>query len=73
MVFLWSIGKVACNPQAFTLIREDYMLYLKHNLNSQAMGAIKQEVNDIENEVAVLIKDMGNSINEAEYFLKKLD
>ena len=27
---------------------KDYVLYLKHNLNAQAVGALKQEVGDIE-------------------------
>jgi len=68
-----AMTKAASSMEPVLKRLKDYMLYLKHNLNARAMGAIKQEVNDIENEVAILIKDMGNSINEAEYFLKTLD
>ena len=50
----------------------DYVLYLKHNLNAQALGALEREVADIEKEVAALIQDMGRSIKEADAFLKTL-
>ena len=52
---------------------KDYVLYLKHNLNAQALGALKREADDIEMEVGRLIKDMGKSIDEADSFLKSLD
>ncbi len=52
---------------------KDYVLYLKHNLNAQAVGALKQEVGDIEAEVKRLIGDMGNSIKEAENFLRTFE
>ncbi len=48
----------------------NYVLYLKHNLNAQAIGALKQEVVDIENDVANLVSDMTQSIKEADQFLK---
>jgi hypothetical protein len=51
----------------------DYVLYLKHNLNAQAVGALKEEVGDIEGEVDRLIKDMSKSIKEAEEFLKTFE
>jgi paraquat-inducible protein B len=49
---------------------KDYVLYLKHNLNAQAVGALKQEVGDIEYEVESLIQDISSSVREAEDFLK---
>lgn len=52
---------------------KDYVLYLKHNLNAQAVGALKQEVGDIETEVKKLIGDMGKSIKEAEEFLSTFE
>ncbi|MBN2034862.1 MAG: DUF2959 domain-containing protein [Deltaproteobacteria bacterium] len=50
----------------------DYVLYLKHNLNAQAIGVLQKEVNDIEIEVEALVKDMTKSISEADEFLKTL-
>jgi len=49
---------------------KDYVLYLKHNLNARAIGALKQEAEDIESEVEKLIKDINTSIKEANTFLK---
>jgi hypothetical protein len=51
----------------------DYVLYLKHNLNAQAIGALKQEVDDIEVEVERLIEDIAMSIKEADAFLKTIE
>jgi hypothetical protein len=51
----------------------DYVLYLKHNLNAQAIGALKKEVGDIELDVKQLIGDMSTSIQEADDFIKTLE
>lgn len=51
----------------------DYVLYLKHNLNAQAIGALQEEVDDIEIEVEALIRDMRTSIQEAETFLEEFE
>jgi len=52
---------------------KDYVLYLKHNLNAQAIGALKNEVVDIESDVNKLIEDIQKSIKEADDFLKTLE
>jgi hypothetical protein len=52
---------------------KDYVLYLKHNLNAQAIGALRAEVRDIELDVQTLIADMNKSIREADEFLKTLE
>jgi Rad3-related DNA helicase len=51
----------------------DYVLYLKHNLNAQAVGALGQEVDRIGLEVDGLIQEMNNSIREAEAFLQDFE
>jgi hypothetical protein len=50
----------------------DYVLYLKHNLNAQAVSSLRKEVADIETEVSSLIADMNRSIKEAEAFVKTM-
>jgi DNA repair exonuclease SbcCD ATPase subunit len=50
----------------------DQVTYLKHNLNAQAIGALKGEALDVENEIQKLIQDMNSSISEAEAFIKTL-
>ena len=51
----------------------DYVLFLKHNLNAQAVGALGREVQDIEGEVEKLIQDIASSVKEADAFLKTLE
>ncbi|HVK58047.1 MAG TPA: DUF2959 domain-containing protein [Candidatus Kapabacteria bacterium] len=51
----------------------DQVLYLKHNLNAQAIGALKGETLDIEKEIQQLIKDMNVSIQQADSFIQGLE
>ena len=48
----------------------DYVLFLKHNLNAQSVGALAQEVGRIETEVDSLISDLNKSIEETNAFLE---
>ena len=50
----------------------DQVLYLKHNLNAAAIGALKGETVDIEKEIQQLIKDMNASIQQADSFIQGL-
>lgn len=50
----------------------DYVLYLKHNLNAQAVTSLKREVADIEADVASLIADMNRSIAAADDFVNAM-
>jgi len=51
----------------------DYVLFLKHNLNARAVGALQEEVGDIQVEVERLIGDIRKSIVEAESFLRNFE
>lgn len=51
----------------------DQVLYLKHNLNAQAVASLKGESAKIENDIQSLIADMNKSIVEAEQFMKTLE
>jgi len=59
------------NPVLIRL--KDYVLYLKHNLNAQAVGALGAEMGHIEADVDVLIRDIERSIQAADTFLKDFD
>lgn len=50
----------------------DQVLFLKHNLNSQAIASIQSEATDIELQVSRLIRDMEASIAEADAFISEL-
>lgn len=51
----------------------DQVLYLKHNLNAQAIAALKSELAGIEADVARLIKEMEASITRSQAFVKDLE
>ncbi len=51
----------------------DYVLFLKHNLNAQAISSLGGEVASIEMDVDRLIFDIQRSINEADAFLKEFE
>lgn len=50
---------------------EDQMLYLKHNLNAQAIGALENELGRIRSDVDTLIRNMEASIAESEAFIQR--
>ena len=51
---------------------KDHVLYLKHNLNAQAIAQLKGEAVSIQNEIARLIEDMNKSIQQADEFIKQM-
>jgi DUF2959 family protein len=50
----------------------DYVLYLKHNLNAQAIASLKGEATSIQAEISKLITQMNRSIAKADEFVKTL-
>jgi len=51
---------------------EDQVLFLKHNLNSRAVSALRDELGSIENETDELVAAMEASIAEANEFIDSL-
>ena len=52
---------------------QDQVLYLKHNLNAQAIASLQSELASIETDVARLIKEMEASIKEADAFIGSME
>jgi len=50
----------------------DYVLYLKHNLNAQAIASLKGEATGIQTEISRLIEQMNTSIARADAFIKSM-
>jgi chromosome segregation ATPase len=50
----------------------DHVLYLKHNLNAQAIASLKGEATSIQNDIGRLIEDMNRSIERADEFVKQM-
>ena len=51
---------------------KDYVLYLKHNLNAQAIASLKGETTNIQNDISRLIEQMNGSIARADEFIKTM-
>ncbi|MRI31746.1 DUF2959 domain-containing protein [Endozoicomonas sp. OPT23] len=51
---------------------QDQVLYLKHNLNAQAIAALKGEFSSIRKDIERLVIDMQRSINESRKFVEVL-
>ncbi len=50
----------------------DQVLFLKHNLNAQAVASLRDELVSVEADVASLIQEMESSIAEADVFIKEM-
>ena len=48
----------------------DQVLFLKHNLNAQAIAAVQRALVTVETDIAALIRAMEAAIAEADAFLK---
>src|SRR5687768_16647605 len=65
--------KRAENSMEPVLIKfRDHVLYLKHNLNAQAIASLKGEAVSIQNDIARLIEDMNASVEQADTFIKQM-
>jgi len=51
---------------------QNQVLFLKHNLNAQAIGSLAGEMSSIEAEVGSLLDDLNSSIREADAFIQSL-
>ena len=51
----------------------DRVLFLKHNLNASAVGALDRELLSLRTNVDALVADLESSIAEAEVFIEQMD
>ncbi|MCF2902320.1 DUF2959 domain-containing protein [Pseudoalteromonas sp. OFAV1] len=51
----------------------DNVLYLKHNLNAQAVTAIKGEFTNLKRDIKVLMDDMNKSIEDSNKFIEQMN
>lgn len=51
---------------------QDNVLYLKHNLNASAIGALQGELSTIEDNVAQLLSQMNSAIAESDAFIASM-
>ena len=51
----------------------DRVLFLKHNLNARALGALTKELGALSTDVDALVADMQKAIGEADAYLKTME
>jgi hypothetical protein len=51
----------------------DRVLFLKHNLNAKALGALTKELASVQGDVDTLVADLQQSISEADAYLKDME
>ncbi|MEE9342612.1 MAG: DUF2959 domain-containing protein [Gammaproteobacteria bacterium] len=52
---------------------QDRVLFLKHNLNAQAIASLRSNRADIESDISTLIAEMNKSIAEADKFIASME
>ncbi|GJM11003.1 MAG: DNA repair ATPase [Lysobacteraceae bacterium] len=50
----------------------DQVLFIKHNLNARAIASLENELDRIESDVADLVRDMKQSMAEADEFIREM-
>lgn len=50
----------------------DRVLFLKHNLNAQAIASLRTDRAEVESDIAALVAEMNKSIAEADAFIRKM-
>ena len=50
----------------------DQVLFLKHNLNARAISSLRNELDAIESDTAVLIREMEVAIAESNAFIERM-
>ena len=51
---------------------KDQVLFLKHNLNAQAIASLQDELDTVETDITALVKEMEASIAEADAFINSM-
>lgn len=69
---LKSMRKAEQSMQPVLSSLKDNTLYLKHNLNAKAIGALKGEFSSVQRDISRLIGDMNTAIKQSEQFLATL-
>lgn len=64
-------AEASMQPVLSTLF--DNVLYLKHNLNAQAVGSLRTTFNELEGDIDVLVERMNQSIARSNDFINQLN
>ena len=51
----------------------DNVLYLKHNLNAQAVGSLRTTFDELEGDISILVERMNQSIARSNEFIAQMN
>ena len=68
-----AMRKVESSMEPVLRTLQDNVLFLKHNLNASAIGALQGELNDIERDVKTLLTDMKSAIAQSNDFIADMN
>ncbi len=69
---LASMHRAEKSMEPVLRIFRDNVLFLKHNLNAQAIGSLQKEFSGLKAEISVLIGKMNEAINSSNEFIKNM-
>ena len=69
---LFAMRKAESKMEPVLAAFGDQVLFLKHNLNARAIASLDSTLGELEDEIAVLIRDMEASIAEANAFIDEM-
>ncbi len=69
---LQSLKRAEQRMQPVLTTLHDNVLFLKHNLNAQAVGSLRGEFDGIRQEIELLVRDMQRAIRESDAFIQQL-
>lgn len=68
-----AMNRAEAKIEPVLAVFKDQVLYLKHNLNAQAIASLKGQLGSIKSDVSSLIAAMEKSINEANAFINTME
>jgi hypothetical protein len=67
-----AMRQAASRMEPILVTFRDQVLFLKHNLNAQALRSLDLTSRSLQADIAALIRDMEKSIREAETFIREM-
>ncbi len=67
-----SMKQAEASMQPVLSSLHDNVLYLKHNLNAQAVGSLRSTYSNLEGDISVLVERMNQSISRSNDFIKQM-
>lgn len=70
---LTAMNQAEARIEPVLAVFRDQVLFLKHNLNAQAIASLKGQLGSVQTDVSSLVAAMEKSINEADSFIKTME